>query len=90
MSNEGLEAEFAAIRRLWAGVVIAALREMDSGNPEESGAARRYVMRKHGRTGVGSIVWICSMLDLDVELLRRMAATRAGRRNLTYITRDLL
>ena len=63
----------AGCRRLWAAVMYEAVRGVDRG---EAPAVNWLYSR---RTGVGSMRWICDMLDLDYNKLSMLCATRDGR-----------
>lgn len=61
-------------RRLWAAVVYQAVKDIH-GSPR--GAASDWMYSK--RTGIGSMRWICDMLDLDYYKLLNLCMTRSGR-----------
>lgn len=60
--------------RLWATVVHQAIKDIDQ---SPRGAAADWLYSK--RRGVGSMRWICDMLDLDYYKLLNLCMTRAGR-----------
>lgn len=70
-----LELDDSGCRRLWAAVMWQAIKDVD--HCEGRGAAFHWVYSK--RTGVGSMRWICDMLDLDYYKLQSLCMTRAGR-----------
>lgn len=65
-------------RRLWSAVVYQAIKDMEY----ETG--RRTVLDwiYSGEDSVGSMRWICDMLDLDYQKLLHLAMTREGRRKI--------
>jgi hypothetical protein len=63
----------AGCRRLWAAVMYEAVRGVDRGEAP----AINWVYSR--RTGVGSMRWICDMLDLDYNKLSILCTTRDGR-----------
>lgn len=60
--------------RIWAAVVHQAIKDIDQ---SPRGAAADWMYSK--RTSVGSMRWICDMLDLDYYKLLNLCMTRAGR-----------
>lgn len=60
--------------RIWAAVVHQAIKDIDQ---SPRGAAADWMYSK--RTSVGSMRWICDMLDLDYNKLLTLCMTRAGR-----------
>jgi len=65
-------------RRLWAAVLKNAIAEMD--NPIYKRGATDWIFSdKHG---VGSMSWICDVLDLDHRKLQALCMTRNGRRKI--------
>ena len=63
----------AGCRRLWAAVMYEAVRGVDRGEAP----AINWVYAR--RTSVGSMRWICDMLDLDYNKLSMLCTTRDGR-----------
>ena len=68
----------AACSALWSAVVYQAVRDIDSHN--ERRPAINWVFSDN--TGVGSMRWICDMLDLDYERLLLLASSRTGRKRI--------
>ena len=66
--------DITGCRRLWAAVVYQAVKDIH-GSPR--GAAADWMYSK--RTNVGSMRWICDMLDLDYYKLLTLCMTRTGR-----------
>ena len=62
-------------RGLWAAVLYQAISDMDSW--AERRPAIDWVFSE--RKDVGSMRWICDMLDLDYHKLQRLSMTRSGR-----------
>lgn len=65
----------AGCRRLWAAIVYQAVKDMEY----ETGRRTAINWMYSDRTGVGSMRWICDMLDLDYYKLTQLCMTRAGR-----------
>jgi hypothetical protein len=65
-------------RRLWAAVVYQAIKDMEY----ETGRRRALNWIYSGEDSVGSMRWVCDMLDLDYHKLLRLSMTRAGRRQI--------
>jgi hypothetical protein len=65
----------AGCRRMWAAVVYQAVKDMEY----ETGRRPAINWMYSDRTGVGSMRWICDMLDLDYYKLTQLCMTRAGR-----------
>lgn len=63
----------AGCRRLWAAVMYEAIRGIDRGESP----AINWLYSK--RASVGSMRWICDMLDLDYNKLSMLCTTRDGR-----------
>lgn len=63
----------AGCRRLWAAVMYQAIKDVDCGDSR----GINWVYSR--RTGVGSMRWICDMLDLDYNKLSMLCTTRDGR-----------
>ena len=66
-------------KSLWASVILQAIADMD--NSSEGLGAKHYILNSR-ESGEGSIEWICSILDLDLNKLRMMCSTREGRKNI--------
>ena len=62
-------------RALWATVIYQAINDIDSHT--ERRVAIDWVFSD--RSDVGSMRWICDMLDLDYHKLVRLSMTREGR-----------
>jgi hypothetical protein len=71
--NEWDKLDDAGCRRLWAAVLYQAIKDVDYG---ESPAINWVYSR---RKGIGSMRWICDMLDLDYHKLTALCMTRDGR-----------
>lgn len=71
--NEWNKLDDAGCRRLWAAVMYQAIKDLDGG----STSGINWVYSRH--TGVGSMRWICDMLDLDYGKLTMLCTTRDGR-----------
>jgi hypothetical protein len=71
--NKEQKLDETGCRRLWAAVMYQAIKDVDCGN--SSGINWVYSRR----TGVGSMRWICDMLDLDYDKLTMLCTTRDGR-----------
>ena len=71
--NEWDKLDDAGCRRLWAAVMYEAIRGIDRG---ESPAINWLYSKL---AGVGSMRWICDMLDLDYHKLTMLCTTRNGR-----------
>ena len=69
------ELDDSGVRRLWAAVLWQAIKDADYA--EGRGSAFNWIFSK--RTDVGSMRWICDMLDLDFDKLQTMSMSRAGR-----------
>ena len=63
----------AGCRRLWAAVMYQAIKDVDCGD------ARGINWVYARRNSVGSMRWICDMLDLDYSKLQMLCTTRDGR-----------
>ena len=74
---EGISTPWTA---LWTSVLITAIEDMDSRNVETAALARCWLWDE--RTGVGSFLWICEMLDLDVQRLQIACRSEESRRAL--------
>ena len=59
---------------LWASVLFQAIRDMDTTRRK---TAASYIFSN--RDDVGSMQWICAMLDLDYRRLQMLCTTREGR-----------
>ena len=70
-----VELDDSGVRRLWAAVLWQAIKDADYA--EGRGAAYNWIFSK--RSDVGSMRWICDMLDLDFDKLQTMSMSRAGR-----------
>ena len=68
----------AACSALWSAVIYLAIKDMDTYN--ERRPAINWVFSDD--TGVGSMRWICDMLDLDYERLLHLATSRTGRKRI--------
>lgn len=66
--------DITGCRRLWAAVVYQAVKDIHC---SPRGAASDWMYSK--RTTVGSMRWICDMLDLDYYKLLTLCMTRTGR-----------
>jgi hypothetical protein len=67
-------------RRLWAAVLKAAIAEME--HREGRGAAAHWIFSQ--QSDIGSMRWICDVLDLDHRKLQTMCMSRAGRRRILH------
>jgi hypothetical protein len=67
-----------ACRRIWAHVLLNALRECN--HPTQCVTAKAWIFSS--RQGVGSLRWICDHLDLDFYEIQTLAMTREGRARL--------
>jgi hypothetical protein len=71
--NEWDKLDDMGCRRLWAAVMYQAIKDVDDGRPP----AINWVYSR--RSNVGSMRWICDMLDLDYHKLTMLCTTRDGR-----------
>ncbi len=62
-------------RRIWASVLYLAIRDCNRGGHRR--AAMHWIYSHH--SGVGSLRWICDMLDLDYVAVQNICMTREGR-----------
>ena len=69
------ELDDSGCRRLWAAVLWQAIKDADYS--EGRGAAYNWIFSN--RSDVGSMRWICDMLDLDYDKLQTLSMSRAGR-----------
>ena len=68
----------APYRALWSAVLFQAIRDADAEIVRgRKGPGFYWIF--HDRTSVGSMRWICDMLDFDYHKLQMMCTTRAGR-----------
>ena len=67
-----------AYRRLWAAVLWQSIKDAD--NQEGRGASFDWIFSN--REDVGSMRWICDMLDFDYSKLQAMCMSRDGRKKL--------
>lgn len=65
-------------RALWAHVILCAIRDCNS--IDYHLRAKAWIFST--RTDVGSLRWICDMLDLPHEDIQQMSLTREGRARL--------
>jgi hypothetical protein len=65
-------------RALWASVLYSAIADLNRRSYDRG--AKKYVYS--GETGVGSMRWVCDMLDLDYDRLQVLSMTREGRRQI--------
>lgn len=72
---EGLS-EYGGYRALWAAILIQAVKDIDS--ELEAKEAKWWVFDSY-REDIGSINWICSMLDIDVGKIQTLCLTQEGR-----------
>jgi len=63
-------------RKLWASVLLIAIRDMNHKNKWRDA---KFWMYSKNQNRIGSAKWVCDMLDLDLNALQQMCATRAGR-----------
>lgn len=66
------------IRALWAAVVYQAIADMNRTGYARLAKAWIY----SDRQDVGSLRWICDMIDLDYDRLQTLSMTREGRRKI--------
>ena len=71
-------------RRLWSAALWLAIRDLDRANGR--GLAANWIFS--GKGDVGSMRWICDMLDFDYNKLQTMCMTRSGRAKLLGKKRD--
>ena len=74
--------ETAGYRALWSAVLFQAIRDLDGemyrrGESTTKGPAFYWIYSP--LNGVGSMRWICDMLDFDFHKLQTLCMTRAGR-----------
>jgi len=62
-------------RRIWASVLYLAIRDCNRGGYQRVAMNWIYSSNTH----VGSLRWICDMLDLDFNAVQQMCMTREGR-----------
>ena len=77
-NDSQLVADDQPIRALWAAIVYQAVADMN-----RTGYARKakdWIYSEH--QGVGSMLWICDMIDLDYDRLQMLSMTREGRRQI--------
>lgn len=66
------------IRALWAAIVYQAIADLN-----RVGYARRAKEWIYSaQQGVGSMRWVCDMIDLDYDRLQMLSMTREGRRQI--------
>ena len=66
------------IRALWAAMVYQAIADMN-----RVGYARKASEWIYSdQQGVGSMRWVCDMIDLDYDRLQMLSMTREGRRQI--------
>jgi len=73
-----LVADDQPIRALWAAIVYQAVADMN-----RTGYARKakeWIYSEH--QGVGSMRWVCDMIDLDFDRLQFLSMSREGRRQI--------
>lgn len=68
----------ASYRRLWSAVIHQAVHDLDG--VANATLARDWIYGK--RQDVGSMFWVCDMLDLDYNKLQTLCMTREGRRQI--------
>lgn len=73
-----MNVEYEGCRALWAAVLYQAINDIDSWS--ERRPAIDWVFSD--REDLGSMRWICDMLDLDYHKLQRLSMTRDGRSKL--------
>lgn len=71
-------APYAAYRKLWAYVVLQALRDANSYQDWRYKPAQEWL--EDDAFEVGSLAWICELFDVDFQRVRRAVATRESRR----------
>jgi len=69
---------FETCKRIWAHVLLNALRDCNKVN--QCVTAKAWIFSR--RTDVGSLRWICDHLDLDYDEIQLLALTREGRAKL--------
>ena len=77
-NDSQLVADDQPIRALWAAIVYQAVADMN-----RTGYARKakdWIYSEH--QGVGSMRWVCDMIDLDYDRLQMLSMTREGRRQI--------
>jgi hypothetical protein len=75
-SDSDPKVEFAdPYRRLWASVIWIAVRDMNKKGSHRAATHWMFSHQKH----VGSVRWICDMLDIDCNALQQLVTTREGR-----------
>lgn len=68
----------APYRALWAATLFQAIRDAEAEIVRgRKGPAFNWIYSD--RTGVGSMRWICDMVDFDYNKLQMLCMTRAGR-----------
>jgi hypothetical protein len=70
-----IEPDDAGCRALWSAVVYQAIHDMDTFNERRAAINWLY----SDRSDVGSMRWICDMLDFDYHKLMNLCMTREGR-----------
>ena len=68
----------APYRALWSAVLFQAIRDAD-GEIFRGRKGPGFYWIFNGRNDVGSMRWICDMVDFDYNKLQLMSTTRAGR-----------
>lgn len=77
-ADSQLVADDQPIRALWAAIVYQAIADMN-----RAGYARRASEWIYSdQQGVGSMRWVCDMIDLDYDRLQMLSMTREGRRQI--------
>lgn len=74
--------EFSPYRALWSAVLISAIKQMDSYSEADRKEASRYVFNT--KDSPTSFRWICTMLNMDPEVLQNACMTRENRMALVH------
>jgi len=75
---DGPSIDDSGYRRLWSAVLWQAIK--DAENADGRGAAFHWIFSR--RDDVGSMRWICDMLDFDYNKLQSLCMTRDGRKKI--------
>ena len=66
------------IRALWAAIVYQAIADMNHAGYARKASEWIYSDQQH----IGSMRWVCDMIDLDYDRLQMLSMTREGRRQI--------
>lgn len=84
LNSSPADLDFATISTpetaLWSAVVLQAIKDMDS--PIAIDRAQAMGWLDSDETGVGSMRWICDMLDLDYNRILFLTLSRDGRKRI--------